>query len=99
MSVSRVNRGNDLKEGEGTISGHASFAPIGNNNPQPIINTDVNFGVNAAEHNDAIADVPQNLDNEPPRAANLIGQLDILLYNAVRHPANTRTGSSRDGLH
>ena len=89
------------------MSGHASFAPIGNNNPQPVINTeivedintDVNFGVNASEHNAPIEDVPQNHDNEPPRAAHLIGQLDILLYNAVRHPANTRTGSSRDGLH
>lgn len=77
------------------MSGHASFAPIGNNNPQPVINTeivedintDVNFGVNAAEHNDAIADVPQSRDNEPPRAAHLIGQLDILLYNAVQRAA------------
>ena len=80
------------------MSGHASFAPIGNNNPQPIINTDVNFGVNAAEHNDAIADVPQNRDNEPPRAAHLIGQLDILTGQGDRHNDNYLVDIDKDTL-
>lgn len=76
------------------MSGFGGFAPIGNNIPRPIVNN-VPVVDNTANNNSTHivqgGDNPNVPANVMPRAADLVGQLDILLLNAAKNVA-TLTG-------
>ena len=70
------------------MSGHAGFSPIGNNIPRPIVNNVPAVDVNANAGND-VNNVPGGGEPQAPaeasiRAADVAGQLDILLFKAVK---------------
>ena len=73
------------------MSGHSGFAPIGNNNSWPIVNN-VPIADNVANNNPInivqIGDEPIVPANVKPRAADIVGQLDVLLTKAVRNVAS-----------
>ena len=73
------------------MSGHAGFSPIGNNIPRPIVNNvpavDVNANAGNRVNNVPGGGEPQPLDEAPIRAADVAGQLDILLLKAVKNVA------------
>ena len=70
------------------MSGHAGFSPIGNNIPQPIINNvpSVDSNVNAGGNVNNVpgGGEPQNPAEAPVRAADVAGQLDVLLLKAAK---------------
>ena len=70
------------------MSGHAGFSPIGNNIPRPIVNNvpvvDGNANADNRVNNVPGVGEPQPLDEAPIRAADVAGQLDILLFKAVK---------------
>ena len=73
------------------MSGHSGFVPIGNNNSWPIVNN-VPIADNVANNNPInivqIGDEPIVPANVTPRAADIVGQLDVLLTKAVRNVAS-----------
>ena len=73
------------------MSGHSGFVPIGNNNSWPIVNN-VPIVDNVANNNPInivqIGDEPIVPANVKPRAADVVGQLDVLLTKAVRNVAS-----------
>ena len=73
------------------MSGHSGFAPIGSNNSWPIVNN-VPIADNVANNNPInivqIGDEPIVPANVKPRAADIVGQLDVLLTKAVRNVAS-----------
>ena len=96
------------------MSGHSGFAPIGNNNPQPTVNVipqhvdnvpGVGDNTNALNANNiqgegnVLADVEAS-----PRAADVVGQLDVLLLKAAKNVAtftgkeSVRTAATAAGL-
>ena len=70
------------------MSGHAGFSPIGNNIPRPIINNvpSVDSNVNAGGNVNNVpgGGEPQNPAEAPVRAADVAGQLDVLLLKAAK---------------
>ena len=81
------------------MSGHAGFLPIGNNVPSPIVNNvPAVDGNNDAGHvvgNVPGGEGPQVPDEAPLRAADLAGQLDILLFKAAK---NVAVGTDAKGV-
>ena len=89
------------------MSGHSGFAPIGNNNPYPAVNN-----VTVADNivNDNSVNIVQGGDeplapvSAPQRAADLVGQLDVLLMKAAKNVAtltgkeSVRTAATAAGL-
>jgi hypothetical protein len=89
------------------MSGHSGFAPIGNNGPRPIVN-------NVPVADNIVNDNPVNIVQEggepivpvnaQPRAADVVGQLDILLMKAAKNVAtltgkeSVRTAATAAGL-
>ena len=73
------------------MSGHSGFVKIGNNNPQPIVNNVpvaddiiINNPVNIVQ----VGDEPNVPANVKPRAADVAGQLDVLLTKAAKNVAS-----------
>ena len=81
------------------MSGHAGFSPIGNNIPRPIVNNvpvvDGNANADNRVNNVPGGGEPQRPDEAPIRAADVAGQLDILLFKAVKTVAVPHRGGCR----
>ena len=81
------------------MSGHAGFSPIGNNIPHPIVNNvpavDGNANAGGIVNNVPSGGEPQNPAEAPIRAADLAGQLDILLLKAAK---NVAVGTDAKGV-
>ena len=71
------------------MSGHSSFAPIGNNIPRPAVNNVQPVDANTIANTTNVQQ-PGNVEvpaEKPPRASDLVGQLDVLLLKATDNAA------------